>query len=197
MTYLGKKQQSDEQKDQSGARNGATVNVNAIVKKDDILKQSIKTVGYEDTSVFFVQSGRTKNSEIHFFEFITFKIRAGLTSLLVASFTRFFSTVCMAHCLHQGLGSWSEPGHSRRCWAIVTSMRQRAGSNQLLCLTGSAKRSFLSLMLNIYQHDDRNGASFNTILDIYRTGMFHLCDSTCATIRNARSLGRWRFKTFI
>ena len=30
---------------------------------------------------------------------------------------------------------------------------------------------------------DRNGASFNTILDIYRTGMFHLCDSTCATIR--------------
>ena len=59
MTYLGKRQQSDEQKEQSGARNGATVNVNAIVKKDDILKQSIKTVGYEDTSVFFVQSGRS------------------------------------------------------------------------------------------------------------------------------------------
>jgi len=30
---------------------------------------------------------------------------------------------------------------------------------------------------------DRNGATFNTILDIYRTGLFHLCDSTCAIIR--------------
>ena len=55
MTYIGRKLQSEEQKEQSGV---STVNVNAIVKKDDILKQSIKTVGHEDTSVFFVQSGK-------------------------------------------------------------------------------------------------------------------------------------------
>jgi hypothetical protein len=30
---------------------------------------------------------------------------------------------------------------------------------------------------------DRNGACFNTILDIYRSGLFHLCDSTCAIVR--------------
>lgn len=52
MTYLGKK--SEEEDQDSDTKNNNVVN---LVKKDDILKQSIKTVGYEDTSVFFVQSG--------------------------------------------------------------------------------------------------------------------------------------------
>ena len=68
MTYLGKGSEDDEveiSKDSNLKRNDL---VKAIVKQDDILKQSIKTVGYEDTSKYFVQSGpveRNKTSK-HF-----------------------------------------------------------------------------------------------------------------------------------
>ena len=53
MTYLGKKSEEDDQ--DSDVKNNNVVNL--VKTQDDILKQSIKTVGYEDTSVFFVQSG--------------------------------------------------------------------------------------------------------------------------------------------
>ena len=55
MTYLGKRSLDD--KDQS--RNDSNIKgnlVKAIVKQDDILKQSIQTEGYEDTSKYYVQS---------------------------------------------------------------------------------------------------------------------------------------------
>ena len=52
MTYLGKRSVDDQ--DQS-TRNDSNL-VKAIVKQDDILKQSIQTDGYEDTSKYFVQS---------------------------------------------------------------------------------------------------------------------------------------------
>ena len=56
MTYLGKGSDDEETEtnDSNLKRNDL---VKAIVKQDDILKQSIKTVGYEDTSQYFVQSG--------------------------------------------------------------------------------------------------------------------------------------------
>ena len=53
MTYLGKKSEEDDQ--DSDAKNNNVVNL--VKTQDDILKQSIKSVGFEDTSVFFVQSG--------------------------------------------------------------------------------------------------------------------------------------------
>lgn len=56
MTYLGKKDQQSEDSDAEN-KGGGVVNLNSMIKKDDILKQSIRTVGDEDTSVFFVQSG--------------------------------------------------------------------------------------------------------------------------------------------
>ena len=61
MTYLGKKVQSDDTEnvdniDDANITNNNNNAVANLVKKDDILKQSIKTTGYEDTSLFFVQS---------------------------------------------------------------------------------------------------------------------------------------------
>ena len=52
MTYLGKKIQESEESDVDKPE---AVNVNR--NKDDILKQSIKTIENEDTSLFFVQTG--------------------------------------------------------------------------------------------------------------------------------------------
>ena len=69
MTYLGKKPPSDESENGNNANGGCNNNNNNnavanLVKKDDILKQSIKTTGYEDTSLFFVQSGDHKSPDI-------------------------------------------------------------------------------------------------------------------------------------
>ena len=63
MTYLGKGSEDDEveiSNDSNLKRNNL---VKAIVKQDDILKQSIKTVGYEDTSKYFVQSGLVERNK--------------------------------------------------------------------------------------------------------------------------------------
>ena len=54
MTYLGKRSVKDED---HSTRNDSNFKGNlAIVKQDDILKQSIQTEGFEDTSQYFVQS---------------------------------------------------------------------------------------------------------------------------------------------
>ena len=52
MTYLGKRKDSDKRESVKAENNAVN-----LVKKDDILKQSIKAAEFEDTSVFFVHSG--------------------------------------------------------------------------------------------------------------------------------------------
>ena len=52
MTYLGKRKDSDKRESVKAENNAVN-----LLKKDDILKQSIKAAEFEDTSVFFVHSG--------------------------------------------------------------------------------------------------------------------------------------------
>ena len=60
MTYLGKGSEDDDTESHQDSNLKRNDLVKAIVKQDDILKQSIKTVGYEDTSKYFVQSGQVQ-----------------------------------------------------------------------------------------------------------------------------------------
>ena len=147
MTYLGKRSVEDDEDKSRNDSNFKGNLVKAIVKQDDILKQSIQTEGHEDTSKYFVQS------------------ETGRLDFIVGGILHVINVKSL----------------------YLTLPASRIGK----LLRASSLQEVLSYC-DKYLADgrphpvimfDRNGASFNTILDIYRTGMFHLCDSTCATIR--------------
>ena len=157
MTYLGKRSEKDDPDQSRNDSNFKGNLVKAIVKQDDILKQSIQTDGYEDTSKYFVQSD------------------TGRLDFIVGGILHVINVKSL----------------------YLTLPASRIGK----LLRASSLEEVLSLC-DKYQTEaqgrphpvimfDRNGASFNTILDIYRTGMFHLCDSTCATIRSELENPNW------
>ena len=80
MTYLGKRKDSDK-RESAKVENNAVNAVN-LIKKDDILKQSIKTAGFEDTSLFFVQSGLVSMS-------ISYRQRETIVVLLTIKYSIF------------------------------------------------------------------------------------------------------------
>ena len=54
MTFIRKKVELEDNEEKQKDNSGET---NCFKQKEDILKQSIKTVGYEDFSQYFIQSG--------------------------------------------------------------------------------------------------------------------------------------------
>ena len=147
MTYLGKGSEDDDTESHQDSNLKRNDLVKAIVKQDDILKQSIQTEGHEDTSKYFVQS------------------ETGRLDFIVGGILHVINVKSL----------------------YLTLPASRIGK----LLRASSLQEVLSYCDKYLAEGrphpvimfDRNGASFNTILDIYRTGMFHLCDSTCATIR--------------
>jgi len=142
MTYLGKRKDSDKRESVKAENNAVN-----LLKKDDILKQSIKAAEFEDTSVFFVHSDSGR---------VDFIVGGIIHTVLLKSL---YATLPASR-IGKLLRSTTLEEVLSYCDKYETEGRQHP-----------------TIMF------DRNGASFNTILDIYRTGMFHLCDSTCATIR--------------
>ena len=167
MTYLGKRSEKDDPDQSRNDSNFKGNLVKAIVKQDDILKQSIQTEGYEDTSKYFVQSDTGR------LDFIVGGILhvINVKSLYLTLPASRIGKLLRASSLQEVLSYCDKYLTEGRPHPVI--MFDRSGQ---VFTTSSHQISF----------PGRNGASFNTILDIYRTGMFHLCDSTCATIRSIR-----------
>ena len=94
MTFIRKRDSEENSNDKSAEKK-------CYKQKEDILKQSIKTVGFEDSTQFFIQSGKL---ELYV---LTMKkndkqIMVAWISLSAALSTLSFSIVCIQHFLLLG-----------------------------------------------------------------------------------------------
>lgn len=96
MTFIRKRDSEENSNDKSAEKK-------CYKQKEDILKQSIKTVGFEDSTQFFIQSGNILELCVLPMKKVNkIQIMVAWISLSAELSTLFFSIVCTQHFLPLG-----------------------------------------------------------------------------------------------